>query len=213
MVKRVGHVDFVIANGDLADGLQKKSIGKYVITSDLHIQVDHATQLLAMIDCKKFYLTQGTEYHTMEDRPLEQAIAEKLTGMGRDATYASEMIITADWARIHASHNIPVSMSTWQYRTTPLARDLLLYELNKDEYGSIHLIVRSHAHYYVSVDFGHKTGVITPCWQVRTPYASKKDIVSPTKIGYIVAEINKNKTITLQKQFYDINHNIKEATV
>lgn len=185
-----GHYDFCILNGDLADGPQRKSMGKGVITSNLKAQADMAVELIQMLDCDKFYLTMGSEYHCQEDRPLEEYIAEQLNG-----AYSDDMILEVEDCRIHASHNIPVSSSSWQYRSTPLARDLLLLELNNSakRYGKIDMAIRSHAHYYVTVGYKHQTGVITPCWQTRTPYAVKRDLISPPDIGYVTLFVDGNE--------------------
>lgn len=197
-------LDFCLINGDICDGYQKAEQGKYVITSDLRTQAEHAVELISMIDAKKFFLTKGTEYHAMNDRPLEQYVADLLKERGIIVSYRPEQSIAADWCRIHALHHIPVSMSTWQYRTTPLARDALLYELHEDVYGHYNLIVRSHAHYYVGVDFGHRAAVITPAWQTRTPFAVKKDIVAPTTLGYLTLELTEKPEFVIHKHFFTL---------
>jgi len=182
------HYDFCLVNGDVCDGPQKKSMGKGVITSNLKAQADIAANMLSQIDADIFYFTMGSEYHCMDDRPLEQHVAEKLGGV-----YSDDMILEVENVRIHASHNVPVSSSSWQYRSTPLARDLLLLELNNStkRYGKIDLAIRSHAHYYVTVGFKRQTGIITPCWQTRTPFAVKRDLISPPDIGYIELFVDK----------------------
>jgi len=195
-----GHYDFALINGDVCDGPQRKSMGKNVITNDLSAQVDAAVELLRMIDTDKFYFTQGSEYHCMEDRPLEGVVADKIGG-----TFSDDIILEVEDVRIHASHNVPVSGSSWQYRSTPLARDLLLYALNNSpkEYGRIDVVIRSHAHYYVAVEFPNQLGIITPCWQTRTPYAVKRDLVSPPNIGYVTLEIDGNR-VRHDKKIYKI---------
>jgi hypothetical protein len=176
------HYDFCIVNGDVCDGPQFKSMGKSVITTDLRVQAEMAIEMLSQIDADEFFFTMGSGYHSMEDRPLEHHVAKRMDGV-----YGDDLILEVDGVRIHASHNVPVSASSWQYRSTPLARDLLLLELNKSEqrYGKIDLAIRSHAHYYVTVGFKHQTGIITPCWQTRTPFAVKRDLISPPDIGYV----------------------------
>lgn len=177
-----GHYDFCLVNGDVCDGPQKKSMGKGVITSNLKTQADIAVEMLSQIDADALYFTMGSEYHCMDDRPLEQYVAERMNG-----TYSDDMILEVEECRIHASHNIPVSSSSWQYRSTPLARDLLLLELNNSakKYGHIDVAIRSHAHYYISVGYKSQTGIITPAWQTRTPFAVKKDLITPPDIGYV----------------------------
>ena len=203
------HYDFVIVNGDVCDGPQFKSMGKSVITSDLRAQADIALDLLGKIDADEFFFTMGSGYHCMEDRPLEQYVAEKMGGV-----YGDDLILEVDNVRIHASHNVPVSSSSWQYRSTPLARDLLLLELNNStkRYGKIDLAIRSHAHYYVTVGFKRQTGIITPCWQTRTPFAVKRDLISPPDIGYIELFVDKYDSWH-RGHFFDIGQPSRAVTV
>jgi len=195
-----GHYDFVLVNGDVCDGPQRKSMGKSVVTSDLNAQVDAAVEMLKMIDADEFFFTMGSEYHCMDDRPLEQVVAERMGGV-----FSDDLILEVEDVRIHASHNVPVSGSSWQYRSTPLARDLLLLELNNStkKYGKIDMAIRSHAHYYVTVGFKRQTGIITPCWQTRTPFAVKRDLISPPDIGYITLHVD-GDDIYHRGKFYDI---------
>lgn len=203
------HYDFVLVNGDVCDGPQFKNMGKSVITTDLRVQAEMAIEMLSQIDADEFFFTMGSGYHSMEDRPLEQYVAEKMGG-----TYGDDLIIEVEDVRIHASHNVPVSASSWQYRSTPLARDLLLLELNNSEwrYGKIDMAIRSHAHYYVTVGFKRQTGIITPGWQVRTPFAVKRDLISPPDIGYVELFIDGDE-IWHKGKFFSIGSPSTKATV
>ncbi len=185
MLKNLPKIDKVILNGDLCDGPQRKSLGKFTWTNDLGVQVEACKLLLKTLPCQKFYGTLGSEYHTQEDRPLDRSVVEGLGGTFRD-----EIFLDVEEARIQASHYVPVSMSAWQYRLTPLARDLMLYALNQDEYGKVDWILRGHAHYYALGGFGSMGGCIVPGWQTRTPYAIKKGIVSPPQVGYVILMVD-----------------------
>jgi hypothetical protein len=200
MKKRVGDVDAVLINGDACDGPQRKSMGKYTWTNDLGVQAEVAAQLINEIPANEFFLTKGSEYHCMEDRPLEQVVAEKLAGV-----YGNDLLIEIGGARIHASHHIGTSSSAWMYRTTPLARDLLLLTLCEapEEYGKVDFVIRSHAHYFCAVQFGSMGGCITPAWQTRTPFAVKANLISPPQIGYVLLDITDGE-ITMKKRLYKI---------
>jgi hypothetical protein len=131
-----------------------------------------------------------------------------------DGVYGDDLIIECEEVRMHASHNVPVSASSWQYRSTPLARDLLLHKLNDSarSYGDIDVVIRSHAHYHVAVMFTHQLGLITPCWQTRTPFAVKRDIISPPDIGYIVLEID-GKNVDMKRRIVHIGKPSPVVTV
>lgn len=212
MCKNCGPLDVAICNGDLIDGPQRLEDGKFVVTTDFVVQCEWAAQLLNMIPANKFYLTRGTDYHSVRGVCSEEYIATILREKyQRRAVYKQELKVKIGKAIIVANHHIGVSTS-W-YRATAIARDLLLYDLNLEEYGPVNLVVRSHAHYFVQVDFGSKTGVVTPCWQIRSSYATKKNLVSPTKIGYLIAEINDDcdeLTIDIRKKFYKVSQTMEE---
>ena len=198
MLKDVGPVDNLIVNGDICDGPQKKSMGKNVWTNDLYAQSKAAIELLSRIKAKHVYCTMGSDYHSMEDRPLEQYVAEQLKG-----EYGDDLIIEHEGlARFHVAHNVPVSSSSWQYRSTPIARDMLLMAVNQanEEYGKIDLVVRSHAHYWVCVGLGHQWGLITPGWQVRTPFAVKRDMISSPDVGWVVVDIDDDGELDIKER-------------
>jgi hypothetical protein len=185
MCRLADGVSAIILNGDLCDGPQRKSLGLYTWTSNMKFQAEAAIHAISFLpDAPKFY-TQGSLYHAVEDRPIEQYIAERTGGI-----YGDDLLIEAADLRVHASHFINVSKSTWQYRSTPLARDLLLMALHdaEDKYGKVDLVHRGHAHYFVEVNFKSQMGVISPAWQTRNPFAVKIGLVSPPDIGYLFVE-------------------------
>lgn len=188
--------DCIIFNGDLCDGDQWRSMGKSVVTTNLRIQADAAVDLISTLPDAPLYFTQGTAYHSMEDRPLEEWIAEHCSG-----EFGDDLLIDECGIRLHVGHPIPVSNTSWQYRTTPLARDLLLLALNdaEDRYGQVHVAVRSHAHYFCEASFRSQLGIITPCWQTRTPYAVKRDIVTPPDIGWVMLHIHSPSCIAVDR--------------
>jgi len=185
MCKAASGVKAIIINGDVCDGPQRKSSGLYTWTSNMKFQADAAILALETLPEAPMYFTQGSLYHAVEDRPIEQYVAERC-----GSEYGDDLLVEAADLRIHASHHINVSKSTWQYRSTPLARDLLLMALHQaeDQYGKVDVVVRGHAHYFVDVNFKSQMGIITPCWQTRNPFAVKIGLVSPPDIGWIVLE-------------------------
>jgi hypothetical protein len=69
----------------------------------------------------------------------------------------------------------------------------------EEKYGRVDVAIRGHAHYFCSASFRSQLGVITPCWQTRTPYAVKKDIVSPPDIGYVVLHVENRRNIMVDR--------------
>lgn len=143
MVKAVGHVDMCVVNGDICDGVNPKSKGLGLWTSDLSVQTQTAVDLLNMIDADHFCGTQESLYHTGDNISTDRAVIKELGG-----DYRSELAVKVDDIRFHFSHKVGVSSSAWFYRPTPIAREMMLAAPVKEEVGSFDVVVRSHAHYF-----------------------------------------------------------------
>jgi len=189
-------VECILFNGDICDGDQWMTKCKGLVTANLKVQSDACVELINTLPKVPKYFTLGTKYHSIEDRPLEEYIAEKVGGV-----YGDDLIVNAGGLRIHMAHAIPNSGSSWQYWTTALARDLLLYSLHDSEekYGKIDVAVRSHRHNFCEASFGSQMGIVTPCWQTRTIYAVQKDLVTPPDIGWIILEVYDKKRILVDR--------------
>jgi hypothetical protein len=185
MVDNEGKFDAVIANGDLIDGVNRKSSGIGAWTTDLSVQMKTAQNLLKEINYRKLYGTQGSIYHTNENISVDKLVVEGIGG-----TFGYDLSIKSDNVRIHASHKIGVSSSTWQFRATGISKELVLGELNGADFEKFNVVVRSHAHYYVAVQFGRSLGLIAPCWKARDEFVRMLGLGFNPSIGYIVLETN-----------------------
>ena len=202
--------EIIIFNGDLIDGQQRRSIGREVVTSRIEMQVGACIDIINTLPKVPMYFTQGTDYHEMPDgSAAEYYIAREL-----GAEFGDDLLIDECGIRMHVGHPISVSTSTWQYRTTPLARDLLLLALNtaEDKYGKVDVAIRSHAHYFCACSFSSQLGLITPCWQTRTPYAVKKNMITPPDIGYVQLHIEDRRNIMINRSGI-INQPVKPSKV
>ena len=188
LLHKVGSVDIMVINGDACDGTNRRGSGIGEWTSDIHLQAKTAAELCKMFDAGKYLITQGSPYHVAENPCADALTADALGG-----EFAPEFALKLkdEGVRLHFSHKIGVSTSSWQYRTTPIARELVSALLNEKEYGKFHGIIRSHAHYYCGVEFGSHFGIITPCWQLRTPFMVAGGLAMLPKIGAIVLDIDK----------------------
>ena len=123
----------VILNGDLCDGPNKKGAGRGLWTTDLRTQVAACIDLLKPLKSRmkhptNFYGTLGSEYHTVDDRPLDQAVVEGLGGH-----HQAEQIIPmlGGEFRTHAHHYISGSLGNWTYLPTAPSRDHMLIEIGR----------------------------------------------------------------------------------
>ena len=189
--------EIIIFNGDLIDGQQRRSVGREVVTSRIEMQVAACTDIIRTLPEAPMYFTQGTDYHEMPDgSAAEYYIAKELGG-----EFGDDLLIDECGIRMHVGHAISTSQSSWQYWTTALARDLLLLALHSadQKYGHVDVAVRSHRHNFCGAIFKNQIGVITPAWQTRTPYAVKKDLVSPPDIGYVQLHVEDKKNIMINR--------------
>jgi predicted phosphodiesterase len=185
MCKAVGPVDAVILNGDLCDGINYKSRGIGIWTSNIEEQIDEAVNLIQMIDTKKYYGTQGSFYHVGDNLSSDRLVLKLLNG-----TFGDELAIKIEDVRFHCMHSVGVSSSAWMYRTTPIAREMLMAELNKEEYGKFKAIIRSHAHYFCYAGFGSSFGMISPCWKGRDEFAKRRTLAFMPHLGYVLFTVD-----------------------
>jgi len=186
MAKKEGAVDYFIINGESVDGKQPANKGKELWTADMGDQIAAAVQLVKQVKYRHLIVTYGTPYHTDENLNADQVFAEKI-GAEKHGWEVSFKPKDSD-SIFHISHSIGVSTSAWQYRTTGVAKELVAALLNEKELYNYSGIIRSHAHYFVSVSFAKAFGLITPCWQTRTPYMVRKGLSLIPKLGYVVLE-------------------------
>ena len=177
-------VDILVVNGETVDGPQPAAKGKELWTADTNEQCQYAAELIGDISHKELYITKGTPYHTETNTNLDQVVADMLGGW-----CDWELALQVFDKRFHFAHSIGVSNSAWQYRTTSIARELVAALLQEKEYGKFDGIIRSHAHYFVEVSFGSQWGIVTPCWQGRTPYMIRKGLTLTPKLGYVTMDI------------------------
>ena len=175
--------DYLILNGDLTDGLQKACNGKDVWTTDIDEQIDAAVELINKIDYDKLLVAYGTPYHTGENLNADAILADKLNADFQD--YEINFQPKGQSDIFHIAHSINVSLSSWQYRTTSIAKELVAALLNEKELYKYRGVIRSHAHYYCKVDFSNSFGIVTPCWQTRTPYLVRKGLQLIPKLGWV----------------------------
>ena len=180
-------LDGAINLGDNCDGRDRHGSGEYNDTNNILEQIDINTDLLDEIPVKKWFFVQGSPYHTDQNVSSDALVAQRMGGR-----FEEEMIVKVGQRRIHCSHAIGVSMASPAYRTTPIAREMMLATINEKEYGKFDLIARGHAHYFVRVSFGGSSGIICPCWKGRDAFASRRSLAMMPHIGYVLLDINKD---------------------
>ena len=184
-IDNFGKPDVLICNGDLVDGIQHLNAGREVWSTDTNEQIRLSTHLLNLWGAKEKYVTYGSRYHVesggmMVERVIAQKIGAKLVGW--------QIPLTIEGQKCRFSHEISVSTSSWQYRTTSISRELVLDRLQRGD-KSMNLLVFSHAHYFTFVGFSQQLGIINPGFQGQTPYGARKTPSTVPKMGVVSIDL------------------------
>jgi len=183
MVDDVGRVDAVLNLGDTCDGVNRKSNGTGLWTTDINLQMEVASNLLSMVHTNTYLGVQGSYYHVGDNLSSDKNVIEGFKG-----TFGDELALVSEGKRIHACHDVGVSSSGTSYRTTAIAQQMMISALNP-EYQGFNLLLRGHTHYYVNVSFQHAQGVICPCWKSRDEFAARRTLAFMPHMGYLVLNI------------------------
>jgi len=139
-------------------------------------QIRCSVRLVQEFDAKKIYCTRGSNYHvqvggvSLEEVFATDVGAEEVSGVH----VVPELFLDVDGTTFNFAHHIPASMSGWVYRSTPLAKEMMLAQLNRSDKWDFDVLVRSHVHYFWAVQSASKMAVLTPCWQLQTWYQYRK---------------------------------------
>lgn len=178
-----GPYDFVVVNGDLVDGLNRKEKGLGLWTCVLDLQADACASLLNAIKVKKdapFIIIGGTGYHVGDNPGIDQLTAEKLAKLGKNAKYKGlEHILQFGKQKIHFSHWVSDAM----YDGTTLSKEILFSKKHDiDATG----FIRGHRHHYGCFTDGERFSAILPGWKCRDAYVQGRGMrYATTQIGWV----------------------------
>jgi hypothetical protein len=214
--------DFVIVNGDVVDGPQRKNQGAELSLIAPGDQVKAAIDVLRVLRAKtpkaKWYFTQGTPYHVGEWGDHEEAIAGALgatpyLSLGTGVLCREVLWLSTEGVILEAAHHI--SGGTGFYRLTSLDREAQWSALSgKDATKGIprsDLLIRSHVHNFAYGEHASKQVLTTPCWQLQTRYARKHSVhrLHPD-IGGIMIEVDGSAKLkgeapcVIRKELYNL---------
>jgi hypothetical protein len=194
--------DFVIVNGDVVDGPQRKNQGAELSLPAPGDQVSAAIEVLRELRKKtnqaKYFFTQGTPYHVGEWGDAEESIASALgateyLSLGNGKLCREVLWLSMEGVILEAAHHI--SGGTGFYRLTSLDREAQWSALSGTDASKgipkSDLLIRSHVHNFAYGEHASKQILTTPCWQLQTRYARKHSVhrLHPD-IGGIMLEID-----------------------
>ena len=167
-------LDLLVINGDAIEGKQPRPKSTGLITADLQWQADIAYECMKpfvdKVRPKKIIRTVGTGYHEQPDNPLP-ALDARLGINSVD----EEFNIKTETGILQVQHN-PGSGGAI-YKGTIIDREILwsIITAALGKAPDANIIVRSHLHYHHTMMTHGKTFVLTPGWQLQTPYARKRN--------------------------------------
>lgn len=173
----------LVMNGDALDGVHHGSTTQ--ISHNLTDQESLAVEILAPVVAKaaRYFHIRGTEAHVGQSGASEERIAASLGAVpnedGQRARYDLWMRLGAkDGPLVHFLHHIGSTGSS-AYEATAVHKELVESFVEAGRWGDEPpaAIVRSHRHrairIHIPVDEGEALAVVTPAWQLKTPFAWK----------------------------------------
>ena len=200
-IKRNVKPRWIVAMGDLIDGVQPAEAGRTLVSTDLDDQIGCAEKLLRMLPTNKIFFVVGTDYHENRYSQMHYQLCRFITG---DDYY---WLDTMGYI-VHSGYNLNFahgSSAAFVYPESVMARERM-FMLSAAELRKIDkpcdLVARGHLHIYSMLESsgfrmrtypGLKAPAVTsikvlicPAWQGQTGYMRKR---SPFKlipdIGYV----------------------------
>jgi hypothetical protein len=189
----------VVLNGDLIDGFHHNTIN--IATNSIDKQRAAAIEVLTPL--KKFgqiFITRGTEAHSGPGSEAEEAIAKALGCAKNEAgEYAQwQHWLDVDDVVFQFAHHIGVTSSAAYESSAPM-REMVagLVEAAQWDKPLPDVFVRSHRHRFIPLSIpsyrGRIHAVITPGWQLRTPFVERIDRMRMPHIGGVVFRVDNNR--------------------
>ena len=201
--------DFVVVNGDLVDGINRKSGGLGVWTSIMDLQAEGAARLLNMIPLKKggiIYIVGGTPYHVQDNPGVDQLVSHKINEMGGNAKYVGvEFILKCEGQKIHITHPCGGGF----YYGAMLNREIVYSYLYEHTFTGM---VRGHRHHFHFDSDGHRFAMMLPAWKCRDDYTAKFGLKYQSQIGWVDMTFD-NGAWDYTPHLFSLKNEIKEVKI
>lgn len=183
----------VIVNGDLVDGVHHQTVTQW--SHNLLDQRRACVELLRPVReaAKRFLVVRGTESHVGQSGQHDEAIASVL-GSEKSASGTSshwEVFLRFGGKLVHVAHHIGATTSPFA-KSSALQRQIALSYVNSGRWGDEPpvMFVRSHRHQCSWVgepcSHGIVTCIVTPAWQLKTPYVHRMSLMAEPEYGGII---------------------------
>lgn len=183
----------LVINGDSVDGFHHNTVA--LATNNIEVQENAAIEILKPV-AKQFdqvYVVRGTEAHVQASAQSEERIAKGIGAQVNDEGQSSwwQLWLDVDGMIFNIAHHIGTTSSS-AYESSAVMREMVAALVEAGQWGQ-HLpdvLVRSHRHRYIELAIpsgrGKIQAVVTPGWQLRTPFVEKIDRMRLPHIGGII---------------------------
>lgn len=203
--------DLLVVNGEPCDGGNPRQLGNQSWTTNLEDQLNDAELLLKKIPYKKIMFVRGSGYHVnQQGTNFEEILADRMNaeryksfgGSGSTDYYA---LVEAYGKMFNFTHH--VGFNKWAaYRTTALAREMAGMAFEKDKMGRADVIVRSHVHYFVHIEFVNTHGFTTPAWKFPDGHLFRGGTAGTTPdIGMVEVIVEPNGELEIKKHIAQLD--------
>jgi len=193
----------VVHNGDAIDGVHHNSTTQ--MSHNLQDQVDLAYDILKPVVDKcdgRYYHIRGTEAHVSKSGREEENLAKMLDAIptidnSKKQHARWELWLEMGGELIHFLHHIGTTASSAHESSAVNAEiSAMLHESARWGLKKPTIVVRSHRHRSIEVRLPSQnnryiTGVVTPAWQLKTPFTYKiaGARLAPPQIGGILIRL------------------------
>lgn len=211
-----GDKRILVINGDLVDGAHHNTVA--LATNNIEVQEAEAVAILkaAASAFDEVFVVRGTEAHTQPGAQSDERIA-KAIGCEVDVLTGQfsrwQLWLDVDGVVMNIAHHIGTTSSA-AYESSAVMREMVAALVEAGQWGQKlpDVIVRSHRHRFIEVSIpsarGRIRAVVTPSWQLRTPYVERLDRMRMPHIGGVVFSVEEK-----QCQVYEKIYPMKNAKV
>lgn len=202
----------LVINGDSIDGVHHKTVN--IVSSSWDAQewaaktIINEAVAMCPVDIDGIYVVKGTDAHVdiagqSEDR-IARAVGAVPNEIGEPASY--QWWIDVDGVLFQFAHHIGVTSSAAYESSAPM-REMVagLVEAAQWDRQMPDVIVRSHRHRFIPISIpsirGRIHSVITPAWQLRTPFVQRIDRMRMPHIGGVVFTVEDNRCQILERLY------------
>ena len=222
----IGKVNLVVLMGDMCDGINFKSEGVGTWTTRMDEQISDASNLLNMIDADNYIGVKGSRYHIKDNMTADELVLKELGYRGnRTKWYDDEEVVGENDYEVHMDYDMRLELeelnfnlrhwlsttkSTFMYRPTKIAREMLKLQTSTQTLGEFDFVMRAHVHKYLYLDIDSEiVGVTLPCWKGRDDMV-RRSISDAASNGWFLMDIDGDSFTRYNRSFHlPINYNIQ----